>query len=236
MKRKILITVSIIIILIIAFIICREFKLNSDGKLDKSDYKSREEIISLLDKGKLTHNFYTVSDEDKFLKKEIYYKDGIIACYIDSKLTNWINLTPGKEEFYVIEDAEAKLASSLENINESIFSIPMSQLGQQCFIYDTENHNYKYHGEINLNGRKTIIVEATSTDFILGMNYKYYIDKESGIIVKTTMALKRFYITQEISSMNKNIKFDVVTDENVAKPDFTEYEILPIPYSDFSVN
>ena len=54
---------------------------------------------------------------------------------------------------------------------------------------------------------------------------KYYIDKNTGVIVKKIIYNNFFFITFNSTEYDRNIKFDTVTDADILKPDLTKFTI-----------
>ena len=83
--------IGILVIFVVSFLI-RELIIYNDGKLDKSNYVPREEIITLLNKGAIYNNYYYCpnnEDRKEAYRTEYYIKDNIQAIYLDSKLIEW---------------------------------------------------------------------------------------------------------------------------------------------------
>ena len=106
MKKKILITILIIIVLIMLILLIREIYLNYDKIENNNEEYTRDQVIELLDNGSKYNNYYrTVNTENG--KEEFYYKDNILACYYDSKLKYWMNLTDGSRRMIFIDDYDS---------------------------------------------------------------------------------------------------------------------------------
>ena len=93
-------------------------------------------------------------------------------------------------------------------------------------IADTKNfkYDYKYLGEKEKDGR-TLIMVSVWYEKEKGQPVKFSIDKETGLIFERIDYMKLGFLTMKITC-NRNIKLDIVKDEDVAKPDLTKYEIL----------
>lgn len=128
LKKLPIIITGVLAIFIVSFLI-RELIIYNDGRLDKSNYVPREEIITLLDKGTIYNNYY----------------------------------------------------------------------------YCPNNEDRK---------------EAYRTE--------YYIDEETGLILGRFTSSKFLFITTHFSgsAKNRNIKFNIVTNENITKPDLNKYKIV----------
>lgn len=235
MIKKVLLIIFILIILISSVLLLREYKLNSEVYLDNSDIFSQEDIIKLLNKGSTYNNYYRKITTANGIE-EYYYKDNILVCYINSELKYWINLSENEKEMLIIDDANNKLASTVENFEEINFPPESSQLGYFSTIYNTEeNNNFKYLGKINYNNRLTLIVKTTSNYNLSTYENKYYIDEETGVITKRTDIQKFAFLTIDLQEFDRGIKFDVVTDMNISKPDLQDFSITQCAFPVLSI-
>ena len=224
MKKKILIIFLIVILIILLILVIREMQINNDQIIDSSNALSQDEVIELLDKGATYNNYYRCVETPNG-KEEMYYKDNILAYYINSHLYYWMNLSENEKEMIIIDDYENKVASYVEDFKDTIFPIEHTQLGYYSTIYDT-NIEYKYIGVTKLNNRDTIVVKTISKkDSLSNLEIKYYIDKETGVIVKRKEIEKFLFISTSVRDFDRGIQFDTVTSEDVAKPDLTDYTI-----------
>ena len=127
----------------------------------------------------------------------------------------------------IIEDEENKLASVVEDFEQVNFPMESTQLGYYSVIYDMENFNFKFKGLMKFNNRDTYVVEMKSNEnSIFPLIIKYYIDKETGVIVNRREISKFIFITKEVKQYDRGIKFDIVKNEDIRKPDLTDYEII----------
>lgn len=224
MKKKILIIFFVVILIILLIFVIREIQINNDKLIDKGNALSRDEAIELLDKGANYNNYYRCVETPNG-KEEIYYKDDILACYINSNLYYWMNLSENEKEMIIIDDYQNKIASYVEDFKDTVFPIEHTQLGYYSTVYDT-NIEYKYIGVTKLNNRDTIVVKTISKkDSLSNLEIKYYIDKETGVIVKRKEIEKFLFISTSVRELDRGIQFDTVTSEDVAKPDLTDYTI-----------
>lgn len=219
--KKILIILLIVLIIILGISMIREIMINSEGKLDKSSPMNREEVISLLEKGKTYTNYYYCPNVfDTELKTEYYIKDNIIVCYVDGALKSWTDLN-NKETMHIWDMGKEKLVATISsNINEGKYS----QAGfDYSLVADTENYDFEYLGEKERNGRNTIVVSVSYKG--TNSDTKFYIDKETGLVVDRKDITKAGFISVYIGDCDRNVKLDVVTDEDVKRPDLAEYEV-----------
>ena len=233
MKKKILITILIIIVLIMLILLIREIYLNYDKIENNNEEYTRDQVIELLDNGSKYNNYYrTVNTENG--KEEFYYKDNILACYYDSKLKYWMNLTDGSRRMIFIDDYDSDSVGEVVDFENIIFPMENTQLGYYSTIYDTENFDFKYKGITKINDRDTLIVE-TDSKIDSSLKIKYYIDKQTGVIVKRTEFDKVLFLTKDKKEYDRGIRFDVVTDENIKEPDLTNAETYEINFPSLTI-
>lgn len=233
MKKKILITILIIIVLIMLILVIREIYLNYDKIENNNEEYTRDQVIELLDNGSKYNNYYrTVNTENG--KEEFYYKDNILACYYDSKLKYWMNLTDGSRRMIFIDDYDSDSVGEVVDFENIIFPMENTQLGYYSTIYDTENFEFKYKGITKINDRDTLIVE-TDSKIDSSLKIKYYIDKQTGVIVKRTEFDKVLFLTKDKKEYDRGIRFDVVTDENIKEPDLTNVETYEINFPSLTI-
>ena len=208
MKNKnILISIIIVIALIIIFFVIRELIIaNEDGKLDKSNPMTREEIIALLEKGTQCDNYYFSIVDENEQKAEYYVKDNIVACYANSKLKTLTDFN----------------SNTITNFNESgevqsTGEIKMPQNSQLGYSYsdvtDTENYDYEYLGEVVKNERNIVIIKLKSKD--VNHYIKVYIDKDTGLLLGEKEYNKLLFVSQKMFERSRNVKIGIVTDENI---------------------
>lgn len=233
MKKKILITILIIIVLIMLILLIREIYLNYDKIENNNEEYTRDQVIELLDNGSKYNNYYrTVNTENG--KEEFYYKDNILACYYDYKLKYWMNLTDGSRRMIFIDDYDSDSVGEVVDFENIIFPMENTQLGYYSTIYDTENFEFKYKGITKINDRDTLIVE-TDSKIDSSLKIKYYIDKQTGVIVKRTEFDKVLFLTKDKKEYDRGIRFDVVTDENIKEPDLTNVETYEINFPSLTI-
>lgn len=127
----------------------------------------------------------------------------------------WVNYNTN-ESITVFKTAENTIAGiNKEAYKEKYFQALLS------YSPVTED-DYKYLGEKEQDGRQVIYIELNSDGYI----EKYIIDKETGLIVNKINYYRRFLIFTVKSESKGDIKLDVVTDKDVARPDLSGYTIL----------
>jgi len=224
--KNILKVLLILLLLLILLWVIYEVSIYSDGKLDNSNPMSREEVIKLLEKGKTYSNYYYCSENiglfnDKN-KNEYYIKDKIVASYFNSRITNWTDYNTG-DVISLFGENKAMLSS---NVNVEQINIPNQYGFDYSLIADREHYNfdYKYLGQKEKYG-KTLIMVSVWDEEEKGQPVKFSIDKQTGLIFERIDYMKLGFLTIKLTC-NRNVKLDIVTDEDVAKPDLTKYEIL----------
>lgn len=190
--------------------------LNNNGKLDKSNQMTKEEIISLLEKGATYNNYYYCSNPDDELKTEYYIKDNVVTCYVGSKLESWTNYNTG-EEIRIWGD-KATISNNAKLPEDSQYGFDYSLISKEE-IYGL---NYKYIGEKALMNSNVIIVEESNTN----ATTKFVINKQTGLILERIDLSKFFSITFLKIECNRNVKTDIVTNKDIEKPDLSNYKIL----------
>lgn len=209
-NKKILISIIIVIALIIIFFVTRELIIaNEDGKLDKSNSMTREEIIALLEKGAQCDNYYFSIVDENNQKAEYYVKDNVVACYSNSKLKTLTDFN----------------SNTITNFNESgevqsTGEIKMPQNSQLGYSYsdvtDTENYDYEYLGEVVKNERNIVIIKLKSKD--VNHYIKVYIDKDTGLLLGEKEYNKLLFVSQNMFERSRDVKIGIVTDENIKNP------------------
>ena len=214
-------------------LVIREIYLNYDKIENNNEEYTRDQVIELLDNGSKYNNYYrTVNTENG--KEEFYYKDNILACYYDSKLKYWMNLTDGSRRMIFIDDYDSDSVGEVVDFENIIFPMENTQLGYYSTIYDTENFEFKYKGITKINDRDTLVVE-TDSKIDSSLKIKYYIDKQTGVIVKRTEFDKVLFLTKDKKEYDRGIRFDVVTDENIKEPDLTNVETYEINFPSLTI-
>lgn len=219
-KKSILIIVLCILVVIFAIFIAREIIIQSDGSLNKSNPMAREEVIELLKKGKQYPNYY-YSPEVKgdTIKTEYYIKDNMVSCFIDGNLSSWTDYNEGKEiTLWNMQDKK------LADIRKEVKPNPNSQYGFDYSKIVNQDFTYQYLGEKIVNERNAIVVQLSNKSD----KTKFYIDKETGVILATADFYKQYGIFTSKMYCDRNVKFDNVTEENVKMPDLSTYTVREV--------
>lgn len=220
-----IIILSLLLITLIYFTI-----LHFNGILKKDNTMTREEVVTLLKKGEECSNYYYSSEEYILFKKvneiktEYYIKDGVIKCVSNGNILRWENYNT--DEVISIMGKNAGVSSLKSYYNYGDETVLYNQKGFDYSIIADEktfNTNFEYLGEKQYNGRITILVQVWNKDNTKVNPTIFYIDKDTGLIMKridySAMGLIKL-------DCNRNVKLDVVTDKDVERPNLDNYEVL----------
>lgn len=221
--KRILKIIAIIIFLIFLSLIIREICIQYDGKLDKSNPMSREEMLQLTEKGEDCKNYTVTYLSYRKIKREeqkIYIKDNLMKTTLGGNDIEWMNFDTGERIMkigfpmtYISNEYDTDNIKSKEQYKEEHKGWAYS------LIKDTESNDYEYLGEKDFNGRRTIVIKLKDIKYEENGYTKLYIDKETGINVKSMQfyRAKPFFILKGYTE-NMTIEFDNVTDEDVKRP------------------
>ena len=229
--KKILKVLGIILAILIVLVAIYYVVIHFDGFLNKDNEMTREEVIELLEKGKEYPNYYYTSESSWLFgnlnesKTETYIKDNIVKVVVDGEVHSWTDYN-NKEYIGMPIEYEGKkyisVSDNLDNFEEN----DQSQRGfDYSLISDEETFNtdFKYLGEKQVDGRDTIVVKVWNKDWVSVDSTKFYIDKETGLIMRRVDYTALGFLKIDC---NRNVKMDVVTDEDIQRPDLEGYEIL----------
>ncbi len=223
---KILLIFAIIIVLLLLSIFIREIVLSNEGNLDKSNPMTREEVISLLEKGANYNNYYYRCDPSiDTLETEYYIKDGISVCYVDGKLQSWTNFNENEKERITIWDTKADDGKLIATVVKDFTTTESNQMSYDySLVTDYENYDFEYLGQKEENGRDITVIRMQ----VIGSNAytNFYIDNETGVIMARKDVSKALFITTYANYSNRNVQFDVVTDNDISRPDLSNYNVL----------
>ena len=228
--KKVLKILGIILVILIVLVAIYYVVIHFDGFLNKDNEMTREEVIELLEKGKEYPNYYYSSESTWLfgkideIKTERYIKDNIVKVVVDGKVDSWTDYN-NDERISILGEHDGKKYASVSNLD----NFEENDQSQRGFDYslisdeETFNTDFKYLGEKQVDGRDTIIVKVWNKDWVSVDSTKFYIDKETGFIMRRVdyTALGFFKIDG-----NRKVKMDVVTDEDIQRPDLEGYEIL----------
>lgn len=214
-KKVILIVVLCIVVLLIAIWGIREYALWNDGNLQKDNSMSREEVLELLKKGEEYPNYHVSFVGSNNEKYDIYVKDNVFVEYCNNEFR--LREDYNTNEYIMIFKTADKEVAGVNNNLEKL------EYQQGSMDYSIVNKlDYKYLGEKELDGRQVIYIQLKN-----GSAYtKFVIDKETGIIINRIDLSKAFIFTTNKNESKRELKLDVVTDEDVARPDLSKYEVV----------
>ena len=224
-KKKVLIIFLIILAIIIIGLIVREAIIYNDGKIDKSNPMTREEIIKLLDKGATYNNYYYCpSNKGDEHKTEYYIKDNVQVTYNDSKISEWCDYNSSEKIWFWGPKGTATIVGEITKPENNQNGYDYSTMTNSEFY----NNEYEYIGEKKENSRTIIIVKLKTKKGFLRGEDKYYIDKETGLILGNFNSTKVLFITTFYAggANSRNVKINVVTDKDIKRPDLTGYKII----------
>ena len=214
-KKVVLIVVLCIVVLLIAIWGIREYALWNDGNLQKDNSMSREEVLELLKKGEEYPNYHISFIGSNNEKYDIYVKDNVFVEYCNNEFR--LREDYNTNEYIMIFKTADKEVAGVNNNLEKL------EYQQGSMDYSIVNKlDYKYLGEKELDGRQVIYIQLKN-----GSAYtKFVIDKETGIIINRIDLSKAFIFTTNKNESKRELKLDVVTDEDVARPDLSKYEVV----------
>lgn len=214
-RKIVLIIVLLIVFLFIAIWGIREYVLWNDGKLQKDNPMSKEEVLELLKKGEKYPNYYISFADSNNAKYDIYVKDNVLVEYYNNEFL--LREDYNNNEYIMISKATDK---EVAGISHSLRKQEYQQAGMDYSIVN--KLEYKYLGEKEVDGRQVIYIQLEDESAYT----KFVIDKETGIIVNRIDLSKVFIFTAHKNETKRELKLDVVTDENVARPDLSRYEVV----------
>lgn len=196
MKKKIILAVLIIVVILVLLFMWRLITLNNIKKLN-------EESIKIS-------NIYYVEESgstiEEFWKKDDIIKEKINSGLNNSDMTFWKNSNTN-EEYTIFESSNTYL----------IGAEGMAYEPQANNIYLLDNNNIiilALNPMIKINTKE---YDNKSCWYLKDRQEEVYIDKETGIVLYN----KNEQLGQEIK-----LKYSIntVTDEDVAKPDLSDYK------------
>lgn len=195
-----------------------------EPSFDKTNVMAQEEIKNLIRKGANYENYtYTNTyPENKNVKDgeitqvKYYIKGNKILQKIKRQnvedTLNWFDFDTN--EAIAMNYTYKKIAVKTNETKLEIdYSLKQSE--KELDIFDS----LKYLGETTVNDRIQIVVKAWNKNEWY-YHFLYYIDKETGLITQIQYNILGIYT----KTLNKNIEYDIVKEEDVAKPDISIYE------------
>lgn len=221
-KKCIIVIISILLLLMLV-LAGYEITIRIDGKLDKSNQMSRDEILELVKKD---YNNYSLIFGEQFSQKttKIFVKDNVVKKMAGNKCYEYSNYNTD-ERIDCLLYPLAYISSAKEyNTDEHYKKAQMHGLSYYD-ITDENKYDFEYLGEKDVNGRKTIVIKLIETQGTKDY-YKYYIDKETGIIVGEEFYYHIFGIILIKVPNYMKVEFDCVTNEDVKRPNIIGYIIM----------
>lgn len=232
-RRKIFKIIGIIILSLLLIALIYFTIIHFNGFLKKDNVMTREEVVALLKKGEEYSNYYYSSEEYIFFKKvnemktEYYIKDGIMKCINNGKVLRWENYNTD-EVISIMGKNDGNMYAGVSSL-KNYYGDEKARYSQRSFDYSIIadekifNTDFEYLGEKQYNGRSTILVQVWNKDNIKVNSTIFYIDKDTGLIMRridySAMGLIKL-------DCNRNVKLDAVTDKDVERPNLDGYEIL----------
>ena len=235
------VVIIILALVIIALVVAIYFLTNSStlqvSTYAKENPMSKEEVLSLVEKRAEYSNWYMTvetvveekmnvegrkevpENEDAYrIKTEEYYKDNVLVVKTSqlNKQDNlsWTDYNTG-DQINITNEGEKKTIEE-NKIEEEIRDSRVLLNSNIIEDLKREGNQFEYLGETKYQYRDCIVIKITTKD---GEEQLYYIDSEKGILLKHVMNH-----ANAISTILYNMQYDVVTDENIEKPDLADYE------------
>ena len=211
----------ILLVLVLTFLVfwIRGNMLINEENLDTSNEMTKEEIVELLRMGN-DGNFHYVVRDGENPNTEYYIKDNIVVCYVDGKLLTWTDYNTGKA--IQITDEKAHIGNNQKINDNSQYIISYDEITND----EKYGYTFKYLGETTLKGRDTILVQESDNTTLI----RYKIDKTTGIILEREVFNKFLFIiiSEQTSNTTVDVQIDVVTNEDVQKPNLDQYQIIDV--------
>ena len=231
--KKFLKIMGIIVCIMMVMLIMYFIMIHFNGFLDKSNMMSRDEVVTLLEKGKTYPNYYYASDMHMMFvnlsknNTEYFIKDGIVKCTNNGMILTWTNYNTDENNTFWYNSKDNKNYATISKASDpNNQKNPYEQMGfDYSLIADEEmtNMDFEYMGERMYDSRSTILVKVWDKDSSKMNSTIFYIDKDTGLIMR-----RIDYFAYGLMKMdcNRNVKMDMVTDKDVEKPSLDGYETL----------
>lgn len=250
-KKKINnIIVVILILVVIALVITiftlthvKEQSIITSSQYVKNNSMTKEEALNLAEKGANCSNWYMImgtiveakrsqnaeeldepNDESAVkIISESYCKDDVVVYkmkeFNKQETLSWTNYATGNN--IRIYNGNGEKTIQTNSLSETERQQPKIN---ENLIEDLKNNKnkYEYLGETKFQEIHCIVIKLTNEENAL--DEVYYIDSETGVTLKNVQEFSNATFT-----IFYNIDYNVVTDENIAKPDlvnYAEYKII----------
>ena len=197
-----IIKMLIIIIIILGIILGFKIKGGNDN-INTSSKMSATELMQLIKKGTGYDNLHIIENNSNG-KVEKFIKDNILVTKQDEIFT-WQNLNTN--EIIVIKGNSA-IKEIQGNKTTRLSKSPMET------YLDSSKYKIEYVGEEKVDAKKCVSINIYNTENKLIANYA--LDKETGLPMRT-----------EITA-NYTYSIGTVTDEDVKRPDMTNYTVIDL--------
>lgn len=220
LKRFIIIIISILLLLML-ILVGYEISIKLDGKLDKNNYMNREEIIELVKKD---YSNYKITTKEAFTNRtgNVFVKDNIFKNVVNNKCIEYGDYNSDERIYCFYPFAYISYA---KDYNTDAYGKNSQLSGESYYnIMDENKYDFEYLGEKKINGRETIVIKLAEV-YHTKDYYKYYIDKETGIILGREYLYKILGIVLIKIPSYTSVEFDCVTDEDVKRPNIIGYVV-----------
>lgn len=207
--------------------------IHFNGFLDKSNMMSRDEVITLLEKGKNYPNYYYSSHVQMMFyeyeqnKTEYFIKDGVVKAMDNGMIMSWTNYNTDENISFWYNLKDGKNYTTISKVSDPQNQTnPYEQMGfDYSLIADEEmtNMDFEYMGEGMYYSRPTILVKVWDKDSSKLNSTIFYIDKDTGLIMRR---IDYFAFGLMKMDCNRNVMMDMVTDKDVERPNLDEFEIM----------
>ena len=201
-KKKILkVVLLIVIVLIVIFTIHIIRKIMIINEISE-----KQDVLSK------SNNYYYVTENNTGAKTEVYYKDRISKTVVEqngSTMVTWVNGNTHETVNYFPKTMKANIISN-GMLNVSVVTLSNSNTFITALISSISKDT--------INGEECYVVK-NSTETV-------YISKEDGRMLKRIGGKTVQNGTEtEITVEYKDWKFDKLTDDDMARPDLTGYDV-----------
>jgi len=183
---------------------------------------SKQEVLQLVEKG-LSNDNYILKYNDDEGKETVKKVKGDIITVKTADMYMWQKLTTN-EQISINYDRKVALVSKKGTLFGSLLS--KSYGGISTELFTNPKYEFAYIEENTHKGNKCIVIqfkwkEEKSYEAIS----KSWIDINTGIVVKTEAERLSEDGNKELVTRETDIQLNVVTDEEMKKPDLSGYQV-----------